>query len=242
MFDSAVIVVAESGDRLRGHLACQLDADEATVYPAHDVAQAEAKLTAHRPDALVIGELEAPSQPVALLRAIRGSAGRHGDPPADVAIVMLIDEADELGTLRAYDAGADDVISRTVSYAVLRARLRVLLGLAGRSRVRSSCRVGGLEFDVAGHEVRLHGVPVDLSAKEFALLATLITEPTRVFTRQELLRDVWGYQSIDGTRTLDSHASRLRRKLSADGDRFLVNVWGIGYRLIDAVPGERAAA
>ncbi len=70
-----------------------------------------------------------------------------------------------------------------------------------------------------------------LSKKEFALLRALAAEPTRVFTREELLRGVWGFKTIGATRTLDSHAFRLRKKLNAAGDGFVVNVWGVGYRL-----------
>ena len=74
---------------------------------------------------------------------------------------------------------------------------------------------------------------VELSAKEFALLHTLAREPVRVFTKEELLRDVWGFKLMGSTRTLDSHASRLRRKLSPSGRRWVINVWGVGYRLTD---------
>ncbi|HYM58993.1 MAG TPA: winged helix-turn-helix domain-containing protein, partial [Solirubrobacteraceae bacterium] len=94
-------------------------------------------------------------------------------------------------------------------------------------------RVGDLEVDPPSREVRLRGDRVELSQKEFALLRTLASHPTRVFTKEELLRDVWGYRSMGTTRTLDSHACRLRHKLGAAGDRFVVNVWGVGYRLID---------
>ena len=79
----------------------------------------------------------------------------------------------------------------------------------------------------------LHGEQLQLSKKEFALLRALAAEPTRVFTREELLRGVWGFRSLCATRTLDSHASRLRKKLSAHGDAFVINVWGVGYRLVD---------
>ena len=241
MFDSAVIVLAEADDRLREHLATQLAADEAVVYPAYDRAQARAKVTAHRPAALIIGALDAPAAGIGLLRAIRASSGRRSDPPSDVPIAMLVDEHDELGALRAFDAGADEVIARTVGYPLMRARLRVLLGLSGCSRVRRCVCVGPLELDVAAYEVRLHGEPVELSGKEFALLSALIAEPTRVFTRQELLRDVWGHRCIEGTRTVDSTTSRLRKKLTAEGDRFITNVWGVGYRLLDPAPGEHRA-
>jgi DNA-binding response OmpR family regulator len=81
--------------------------------------------------------------------------------------------------------------------------------------------------------VWLNGESIHLSKKEFALLRALAEEPSRVFTREELLRGVWGYRSLGQTRTLDSHASRLRRKLSVGGNAFVVNVWGVGYRLVD---------
>ena len=75
---------------------------------------------------------------------------------------------------------------------------------------------------------------VPLSAKEFDLLARLAPEPSRVFTKEELLREVWGFRALGRTRTLESHASRLRRKLRlAADDRFVVNVWGVGYRLLE---------
>jgi DNA-binding response OmpR family regulator len=103
-----------------------------------------------------------------------------------------------------------------------------------RERVhRGRLRIGELEIDPASREATLRGRRVELAAKEFALLKTLASAPTRVFTKEELLRDVWGYRSMGATRTLDSHACRLRQKLGRSGDRFVVNVWGVGYRLID---------
>jgi DNA-binding response OmpR family regulator len=93
--------------------------------------------------------------------------------------------------------------------------------------------VGPLEVDATAREVRVDGELIKLSKKEFALLRALAGEPTRVFTREELLRGVWGYRTIGTTRTLDSHASRLRSKVSVHGHRFVVNVWGVGYRLLD---------
>jgi DNA-binding response OmpR family regulator len=95
-------------------------------------------------------------------------------------------------------------------------------------------RVGPLEIIPERREVLLRGEPVELSQKEYALLRALALEPTRVFTQEELLRDVWGFRSLGSAMTVDSHADRLHRKLSADGDRFVLNVWGVGYRLVDA--------
>ena len=91
-------------------------------------------------------------------------------------------------------------------------------------------------IDVRTREVRVCERRVELSATEYQLLLTLAGEPYRVFTREELLRTVWGFQTFGRTMTLDSHACRLRRKL-CDGsdDKLVVNLWGIGYRLMDGI-------
>jgi DNA-binding response OmpR family regulator len=83
--------------------------------------------------------------------------------------------------------------------------------------------------------VRLAGQLVDLAAKEFALLHALAEQPTRVYGKNELLRDVWGYLSIGNTRTLDAHACRLRKKLSGSSRPWVVNVRGVGYKLTEAL-------
>lgn len=243
MFDDSTVLVAESEDRLRAFLASQLDADGLTVHVAADAAQARARAATHRPDALVIGTLERPTAAVALVREIRGSGGLAGEPVAAVPVLMFVDARDELSMLRAFDAGVDDVAGPTISYPLLRARLRVLLGLAGSRAAHGSTlrRFGVLEFDEAAREVTVRGERVELSAKEFTLLRALIAEPTRVFTKDELLRADWGFRSVGRTRTLDSHACRLRSKLAVHGDRFVVNVWGVGYRLVDTAARELRA-
>ena len=94
--------------------------------------------------------------------------------------------------------------------------------------------VGNLRVDRPSRVVTVRGEAVHLAGKEFELLSALAEDPHRVFTKDELLRDVWGYRSVTRTRTLDSHVSRLRQKLErAAGDRFVVNVWGVGYKLVD---------
>ena len=94
-------------------------------------------------------------------------------------------------------------------------------------------RVGELTIDPLTRAVRLAGKPLHLSAKEFALLQALATDPTRVFLKNDLLRDVWGYLSIGNTRTLDAHACRLRKKLAGSPRPFVVNVRGVGYKLTE---------
>lgn len=243
MFDSAVLLVADADDHLRSFLTEQLAADAAGVLEGCDRAQTTARVAVHHPDVLVLGDLGVTGASVDLIRAIRASTGLPTEPSADLRVIALVDTADELAVLRAFHAGADDVADRGIGYAVLRARLLVLLGRAGSRTSAPTLNVGPLEISSARRRAWLRGEPVELSAKEFELLAMLASDPARVFTRDELLREVWGFYPGARTRTLDSHASRLRRKLRAQGDELLVNVWGVGYSLVSgtAIAGEHAA-
>ncbi len=148
-------------------------------------------------------------------------AGDHGQPPRE-----------EIDVLRAFDLGADDFVGHPFRYLELRARLRAQLR-HGERGTRRRLRSGPLEIDRRARVARLAGRRLDLSRLEFDLLTHLAAEPERVFTRDELLRAVWGFRSPGATRTLDSHASRLRRKLDRDGGCWITSVRGVGYRLRD---------
>ena len=101
-------------------------------------------------------------------------------------------------------------------------------------------RVGALSIDPVSRQVHVGDTPLELTRQEFALLHTLASEPTRVFTKHELLRDVWGYRCAARTRTIDSHACELRSKLRSAGyGHWIENVWGFGYRLVAVDPDAR---
>ncbi|MGA2927172.1 MAG: response regulator transcription factor [Solirubrobacteraceae bacterium] len=169
------------------------------------------------------------------LDAVRGGDGVAGGVDPQVAIVALAAGADELDRVRCLQRGADEVIVKPFSYLELRERVAALLRRCYRGRAGCLLRAGPLTIDVAARTAAVGGRPLALSRLEFDLLRTLAGEPGRVFTRRELLRDVWGYPCSTRTRTVDSHAARLRCKLRAAGaERLLVSVWGIGYRLADA--------
>jgi DNA-binding response OmpR family regulator len=138
----------------------------------------------------------------------------------------------EADRLRGFTEGADDYVTKPFHYPEVAARIRAVLRRR-ESRREGPRRVGDIFIDPSRREVRVGNRPVNLANKEFSLLCALATEPRRVFTKEELLRDVWGFRSMGRTRTLDSHASRLRRKLDPESGSYVVNVWGIGYRLVE---------
>jgi DNA-binding response OmpR family regulator len=167
-----------------------------------------------------------------LLDAVR-EADLHSRLDAELPAIVLTRRGDELHRVRGFARGCDDYVVKPFSYPELCARVQAVLRRTRIRRRGARVRVGPLEIDALAREVWLDGATVALSAKEFALLRVLASDPTRVFTREELLRVIWGFRGPVRTRTLDSHASRVRRKLRERGAPLVVNVWGIGYRLID---------
>ena len=155
---------------------------------------------------------------------------RHGDVPV---IVIGRPGSDAIDRVRALQRGCDDFVVRPFVYEELLARIRAVLRRTAAPT--HDVIVGGpIRVDLATRGVTVDGRSVPLAGKEYELLLKLLTDPSRVFTKEQLLRDVWGFRSLGRTRTLDSHASRLRRKLqAAAGGPFVVNVWGVGYRLLE---------
>jgi len=148
-------------------------------------------------------------------------------------IVLGPAEAEPGERVRAFRRGCDDYLTRPFHYDELVERMRAVLRRVGGPS-STPLVAGPLTIDRRARIVTVAGARIDLSQKEYGLLLQLASGPERVFTKDELLRDVWGYRSRSRTRTLDAHASRLRRKLrAADPAVELVeNEWGVGYRLL----------
>jgi len=230
---SATILLIEDHSATRAFLADNLVADGYEVLEAESASDAEHMIASEFPD-LAILDLALPDRDgLDLLREVRQSDRVAGRFDPDLPILVVSGRASELDCLRGYRRGCDDYVRKPFSYPELQARVAALLRRGERRTGPGRMRIGSLELDPLARQVWLRGEEVKLSKKEYALLRALAGDPTRVFTREELLRGVWGYRSMGITRTLDSHASRLRRKLSVAGDRFVVNVWGVGYRLVD---------
>jgi DNA-binding response OmpR family regulator len=230
---AATLLIVEDHRPTRQFLADNLAADGFDLLEAEDAAQARRHMDAHFPD-LAIVDLGLPdSDGLELLKLVREADRIAGQIDPDLPLLVLTGRGGDLDRLRAFQRGADDYLTKPFSYWELHARVQALLRRSRRRPGNGRLRVGPLEVDPVARQVWLRGESLELSKKEFALLRALSAEPTRVYTREELLRGVWGFRAMGQTRTLDSHAFRLRKKLNAQGDRFVVNVWGVGYRLLD---------
>lgn len=169
-----------------------------------------------------------------IMREIRGFEGDGLLHDRQLPIIVFTDR-DNADRIQDLDL-ADDYVQKPFSYEQLQARIQAVLRRR-HSRHDQTIRVGELLIDPARRRVTVGDREVHLAKKEFTLLRVLATDPTRVFSKDELLRDVWGRSLSDrSTRTLDSHASRLRRKLDPDDRKYVVNCWGIGYRLVKGSP------
>ena len=242
MSEPTSILIVEDDVPTRTFLADNLTADGYDLLVAGTLRDALRTLEYHRVDLAVVDLGLPDGSGLELLRRVRESGGPGARLDARLPMVVLSGRAGETDRVRGFERGCDDFLPKPFSYGELRLRLAALLRRARERPLEGRLRVGELEIDPVAREVRLRGARVTVSQKEFALLRQLAAEPTRVFTKAELLRDVWGFRAPGATRTLDSHACRLRQKLSARGDRFVVNVWGVGYRLVDGPVGEAAAA
>jgi DNA-binding response OmpR family regulator len=152
-------------------------------------------------------------------------------------IVLGHEAADSGDCVHALRRGCDDYVMRPFEYQELVERIRAVLRRA-EPRGGEVVDAPPVRIDTRTRDARVHDVRLQLAQKEYELLLRLAREPERVYTKAELLHDVWGYRAKARTRTLDSHVSKLRRKLREAGApaSLVENVWGVGYRLLGVMP------
>ena len=190
-------------------------------------AEASALIDAPRADAVLVDGRHDLAQVRSLTRVIRTTG-------VECPLLLILTEGGL--AVAAADWGMDDVLLTTAGPAELDARLRLAMGrIAAASDDDSDRHVissSGLVIDDATYTAKLEGRTLDLTFKEFELLKFLAQHPGRVFTRQQLLQEVWGYDYFGGTRTVDVHVRRLRAKLGTDHETLIGTVRNVGYRFV----------
>lgn len=146
-------------------------------------------------------------------------------------IIMLTAKTDTTDVVKGLEAGADDYIVKPFNPKEIVARIRTRLR-SSKPETQDTIRVGDLTINVAGHEVLRGDTAINITPLEFDLLLTLASQPQRVFSREELLEKVWGYQYKSDTRLVNVHVQRLRSKVELDPDdpKIVMTVRGVGYR------------
>jgi len=228
----ATVIVCEGNEDTLDVLSEHLTSDHFEVLPASTGADALRFCRYNRPDILILA-LDLPDMPgVDVLKAIREADGLHSRFDPHLAIIVLIERGDGAARARSIRLGADEYVQKPISFEELKTRMASVLRRR-HGRHERPTRVGELVIDPARRKVTVGEREVHLSKTEFTLLRVLASDPTRVFSKDELLREIWGFKAPSGrSRTIDSHASRVRKKLDPEGKKYVVNTWGIGYSLV----------
>jgi DNA-binding response OmpR family regulator len=243
----ATILVVEDEVDLNNLVRSHLEAEGHTVHQAFDGPGALKLVEETGPDLIILDWMLPGMDGLSVCRQVRQ---RHLTP-----ILMLTARSEEIDRVLGLEVGADDYVVKPFSIRELMARVRAMLrrvsldaqmnqadamqtapvaGLGGAVVPPAAQPItrGSLIVDVASHSASLDGQDLDLTPKEFELLALLAAHPGRAFSRDFLLQSLWGYDYDGVDRTVDTHIVRLRKKLGAVGDQ-IVTVWGVGYRFTE---------
>jgi DNA-binding response OmpR family regulator len=231
--ESPRILLVDDEDSVQTLLAYPLRKEGYEVVPARDGREALDHFAAQRFDLVVLDIMLPKLDGIEVCRRIRGRS--------QVPIIMLTAKDDEIDKVIGLEIGADDYITKPFSVREFRSRVKAALrrsGMLGRPEESEPVIAGDMRIDPERRAVEVRGEPVRLTYVEFEILAALAAAPGRVFTRDALLRMLWGDASYRDPRTVDVHIRHLREKLESDpgNPEYLFTVRGVGYRFRD---GER---
>jgi two-component system phosphate regulon response regulator PhoB len=220
------ILIVEDEAAIREMLGYALSKEGFAFEEASDADEARAAVNRARPDLILLDWMLPGVSGVDYARRIRN------DPETrDIPIIMLTARGGESDKIRGLDTGADDYVTKPFSTKELLARIKAVLRRAQQERTEGPINVAGLTLDPATYRVIAEGKAIDISPTEFRLLQFFITHPERVYTRAQLLDQVWGQNVYVEERTVDVHIRRLRKTLAPYCyDRFIQTVRSVGYR------------
>ncbi|VAX12008.1 Phosphate regulon transcriptional regulatory protein PhoB (SphR) [hydrothermal vent metagenome] len=220
------VLVVEDELAIREMLGFTLARAGFEVLEAEDVREATDVIARSRPDIVLLDWMLPGISGIDFARRLR-----REDVTRDLPIIILTARGEESSKLKGFAVGADDYITKPFSTQELIARIKALLRRSGVSREEEMVVIEGLSLDTAGHRVNIQGKTVKLGPTEFRLLHFFMTHPERVYSRDQLLDQVWGNQVYIEDRTVDVHIRRLRKALAPfEYDRHVQTVRGSGYR------------
>ena len=229
---SSDILVVEDEPAIQELIAVNLEHAGHRVQRAHTAAEADALIRDIRPDLILLDWMLPDIAGTALARRLRTEARSK-----DIPIIMLTARAQERDKVEGLDAGADDYITKPFSPKELLARINAVLRRRAPQLTDDLIDVQGLQLDPSAHRVSGTGLELRLGPTEFKLLHFFMTHPERVYSRMQLLDQVWGDHVFVEERTVDVHIRRLRQALEPTGhDRLIETVRGAGYRLHSTLP------
>jgi DNA-binding response OmpR family regulator len=221
-----LVLVIEDEKEIRDLVLYNLERAGYRVAVVADGDQGLERLFAARPDLLVLDLMLPGRNGLEILREVRGEPTTR-----DLPVIVLTARSTEMDKLLGFEHGADDYLTKPFSPRELTARVEALLRRSRPDRAEGSVEIGDLRLDALTREATWKGKALTLTPREFDLLAFLAGKPGRVFSREELLRKVWGYDYVGETRTVDVHVRRLRAKLG-EKSHVIETVTGAGYKLV----------
>ena len=225
--NSSEILIVEDEPAIQELIAVNLEHAGHRVQRAASAAEAEAIIRDVRPDLILLDWMLPDLSGTAFARRLRADARMK-----DVPIIMLTARAQESDKVEGLESGADDYVTKPFSPKELLARIKAVLRRRAPQLTDDLIELGGLRLDPASHRVSGNGSDINLGPTEFKLLHFFMTHPERVYSRMQLLDQVWGDHVFVEERTVDVHIRRLRAALEATGfDRLIETVRGTGYRL-----------
>jgi two-component system phosphate regulon response regulator PhoB len=219
------VLIIEDEKDLAELLAFNLQKEGYATTSVHDGKLGLEQAIADLPD-LILLDLMLPG----LLGTEVCKALRRDPSTAHIPIIMITAKGDEIDRVVGFEVGADDYIVKPFSMREVALRVKAILRRGASSEISSNLTIGGISIDSEKHAVLCNGQQADLTSTEYKLLIYLTERPGRVISRELLLQQVWGYNYLGDTRTVDTHVTRLRGKLGAAGEQ-IKTVRGFGYKI-----------
>jgi len=218
---SQKILLVDDEEDILEFLSYNLIKDGFEILTANNGAKGLALAKKHKPDLVILDVMMPEMDGVDVCQRIREL------PELDETLVLFLSaRAEDYSELAGFSAGADDYITKPIKPKLLISRVNAILRRKSRNKAVNNIKVGGIEIDQEKHTISYNGEFISLARKEFKLLFYLMTIPAKVFTRQEIINEVWK-DAIVGDRTIDVHIRKIREKI---GDNHIKTVKGVGYK------------